>query len=136
MTIAQEEIFGPVVAVMPYDDEDQAIRIANDTPYGLHGAVFTADPERGLRVARRLRTGAIELNGNPIGLRAPFGGFKSSGIGRENGFEGLDSYTEARSIGLPPEYAGRLAASDETTSAVAVPPASSQIKQVSPTGIS
>jgi aldehyde dehydrogenase (NAD+) len=109
MTIAKEEIFGPVVAVMPYDDEADAVLVANDTPYGLHGAVFTADLDRGLRVARGLRTGAVELNGSPIGLRAPFGGFKSSGIGRENGIEGIDSYTEARSIGLPPDYADRLA---------------------------
>ena len=101
MTIAREEIFGPVLSVMSYEDEAQAIAIANDTPYGLSGAVFTADVEHGIEVASRLRTGAVEVNASPIGLGAPFGGFKTSGIGRENGPEGLGSYTELRSIGLP-----------------------------------
>jgi aldehyde dehydrogenase (NAD+) len=108
MTIAQEEIFGPVVAVMTYDDESEAIAIANNSAYGLHGAVFTSDLEHGLRVASRIRTGVVELNGNPIGLHAPYGGFKHSGIGRENGPEGLDSYTELRSVGLPADLAASL----------------------------
>ncbi|BDH56522.1 aldehyde dehydrogenase [Tsukamurella sp. PLM1] len=107
-TIAQEEIFGPVVAVMTYRDEDHAVAIANDSSYGLNGAVFTADLAHGLEVAKRIRTGVVELNGSPIGMQAPFGGFKQSGIGRENGAEGLDAYTELRSIGLPPEFAGSL----------------------------
>jgi acyl-CoA reductase-like NAD-dependent aldehyde dehydrogenase len=109
MTIAQEEIFGPVLSVLTYRDEAEAIAIANDTPYGLNGSVFTSDLAHGLDVAAQMRTGVVELNGNPIGLRAPFGGFKSSGIGRENGPEGLDPYTEVRSIGLPPDFASSLA---------------------------
>jgi aldehyde dehydrogenase (NAD+) len=108
MTIAQEEIFGPVVAVMTYDDESEAIAIANNSAYGLHGAVFTNDLEHGLQVATRIRTGVVELNGNSIGLHAPYGGFKQSGIGRENGPEGLDSYTELRSVGLPADFAASL----------------------------
>ena len=101
MTIAQEEIFGPVVSVLSYDDEDDAVAIANDSPYGLNGSVFTADPERGLAVARRIRTGTVEINGNPVGFHAPIGGFKSSGIGREAGPEGFDAYVEIKSVGLP-----------------------------------
>lgn len=101
MKIAREEIFGPVLSVLTYEDEAQAVAIANDTPYGLSGAVFTADVDRGVRVAQRMRTGVVEVNGSPIGLSAPFGGFKASGIGRENGPEGLSSYLELRSIGLP-----------------------------------
>ncbi len=105
MTIAQEEIFGPVVAVMTYRDEDDAVAVANDSSYGLNGAVFTTDLDHGLDIAERIRTGVVELNGNGIGMLAPFGGFKKSGIGRENGSEGLESYTEVRSIGLPPAFA-------------------------------
>jgi acyl-CoA reductase-like NAD-dependent aldehyde dehydrogenase len=108
MTIAREEIFGPVLAVMTYRDEAEAIAIANDSDYGLNGSVFTTDLDHGLAVASQIRTGVVELNGNPIGLHAPFGGFKSSGIGRENGPEGLDAYTELRSIGLPRDYASSL----------------------------
>jgi aldehyde dehydrogenase (NAD+) len=102
-TIAQEEIFGPVLSVLTYEDEDEAVAIANNSPYGLNGAVFTGDLERGLSIASRIRTGTVELNGNPAGLHAPAGGFKNSGIGREQGYEGLDSYTEPRSIGLTPD---------------------------------
>jgi acyl-CoA reductase-like NAD-dependent aldehyde dehydrogenase len=109
MTIAQEEIFGPVVAVMTYSNENEAIELANNSSYGLNGAVFTADLHHGLELASRIRTGVVELNGHPVGMKAPFGGFKSSGIGRENGPEGLDSYTEVRSIGLPPEFAASIA---------------------------
>jgi acyl-CoA reductase-like NAD-dependent aldehyde dehydrogenase len=104
MTIAQEEIFGPVVSVITYDDEDQALAIANDSAYGLNGSVFTADPERGVRMAHRIRTGTVEVNGSPAGFHAPFGGFKSSGIGREAGPEGFDAYVEIKSIGLPPGF--------------------------------
>jgi len=106
--IAQEEIFGPVLSVLTYDDEDEAIAIANNSDYGLNGAVFTADVERGLAVASQIRTGAVEINGSPVGLAAPVGGFKASGIGREQGREGLDSYTETRSVGLPPDLANLL----------------------------
>jgi acyl-CoA reductase-like NAD-dependent aldehyde dehydrogenase len=108
--IAQEEIFGPVLSVLTYDSEDEAIEIANDSAYGLNGAVFTADPERALAVAGRLHTGTVELNGNPAGFYAPMGGFKNSGIGREQGYEGLDSYTETRSFGLPADLADSLEA--------------------------
>jgi acyl-CoA reductase-like NAD-dependent aldehyde dehydrogenase len=103
MRIAQEEIFGPVAAVLAYDTDDEAIVIANDSPYGLSGAVYTRDPERGLNIARRVRTGTVELNGSPVGATAPIGGFKSSGLGREAGPEGLTEYLEHRSIGLPAE---------------------------------
>jgi acyl-CoA reductase-like NAD-dependent aldehyde dehydrogenase len=108
--IAQEEIFGPVLSVLTYEDEDEAIKIANNSSYGLNGAVFTADFEHGLSVANRIRTGTVELNGNPAGLMAPMGGFKCSGIGREQGYEGLDSYTETRSIGVPPDVANAMEA--------------------------
>jgi len=101
MRIAQEEIFGPVLSVLTYDDEEQAVTIANNSAYGLNGAVYTSDVGRGLAIARRLRTGTVEINGNPAGVIAPSGGFKASGIGRENGAEGLDAYTELKSLGLP-----------------------------------
>jgi acyl-CoA reductase-like NAD-dependent aldehyde dehydrogenase len=104
-TLAQEEVFGPVLSVITYRDDDEAVRIANNSPYGLSGAVYTTDRDRGINVASRIRTGAVEVNGFGIGLASPFGGFKTSGIGRENGPEGLDAYTELRSIGLPPEWA-------------------------------
>jgi aldehyde dehydrogenase (NAD+) len=105
MLIAREEIFGPVLSVIPYRDEAEAVAIANDTDYGLSGAVFTSDLSHGVKVASGIRTGVVELNGAPIGLSAPFGGFKASGIGRENGPEGLDAFTEVRSIGLPADFA-------------------------------
>ncbi len=105
MTIAQQEIFGPVVSVISYDNEDEAITIANDSSYGLNGSVFTADPAHGVRVARRIRTGTVEVNGSPAGFHAPFGGFKSSGIGREAGHEGFDAYVEIKSVGLPQGFA-------------------------------
>jgi aldehyde dehydrogenase (NAD+) len=101
MTIAQEEIFGPVVSVLTYDTDEEAVAIANDSVYGLNGSVFTSDPERGMAIAARMRTGTVELNGSPAGFYAPFGGFKSSGIGREAGLEGFDAYVETKSIGLP-----------------------------------
>jgi acyl-CoA reductase-like NAD-dependent aldehyde dehydrogenase len=108
MRIAQEEIFGPVVAVLTYTDEDDAVDIANNSTYGLSGAVFTSDTAHGLDIARRIRTGIVELNGSPSGPGAPMGGFKGSGLGRENGFEGLSAYTELKSIGLPQDVAARL----------------------------
>ncbi len=104
MTIAREEIFGPVLSVMAYQDEDHAVALANDSAYGLNGSIFTGDVDRGLALARRLRTGTVEVNGNPVGFSAPIGGFKDSGIGREAGMEAFDAYTELQSIGLPREY--------------------------------
>ncbi|TDO51588.1 betaine-aldehyde dehydrogenase [Kribbella sp. VKM Ac-2527] len=108
-TIAQQEIFGPVVAVIPYANEDEAITIANNSTYGLNGAVFTTDVERGVEVARRLETGTVELNGNSAGFQAPMGGVKYSGLGREFGPEGLDPFVELKSIGIPPAIADALA---------------------------
>jgi aldehyde dehydrogenase (NAD+) len=107
-TIAQEEIFGPVVAVIPYRTEEEAVTIANNSKYGLNGSVFTSDVERGLRVASRLRTGTVELNGNPAGFLAPMGGVKFSGVGREFGPEGLEPFIELKSIGLSEEAAASL----------------------------
>ncbi|MFF2847359.1 aldehyde dehydrogenase [Streptomyces sp. NPDC058001] len=98
MRIAQEEIFGPVVVVIPYEDEADAIRIANDSPYGLNGAVFTADPVHGVEVARAVRTGGFTVNGAPRHWDAPFGGYKDSGFGREYGRHGIDAYTELKAI--------------------------------------
>jgi acyl-CoA reductase-like NAD-dependent aldehyde dehydrogenase len=102
MRVAREEIFRPVLCLIGYDDEDEAVGIANDSPYGLAGGVWSADPARALRVARRMRTGTIAVNGSypPFPL-VPFGGFGESGLGRELGPEGLASYLEPRSIGLP-----------------------------------
>ncbi|ROP37961.1 aldehyde dehydrogenase family protein [Saccharothrix texasensis] len=98
MVIAQEEIFGPVLSVMPYADEDDAVRIANSTIYGLGGAVFSADTDRALAVAKRLRTGQVDINGAAFNTSAPFGGYRQSGNGREFGSHGLDEFTELKSI--------------------------------------
>jgi aldehyde dehydrogenase (NAD+) len=102
MTIAQEEIFGPVLAVIPFDDEDDAIRIANDSMYGLAGNVMSGSVEHSLAVARRIRAGFIGAQGAaPYGADTPFGGYKYSGIGRQNGIAGFDQYTEIKSVGYP-----------------------------------
>jgi aldehyde dehydrogenase (NAD+) len=98
MRIAQEEIFGPVLAVLACDDEDDAVRIANDSPFGLYGAVFTPDRERALRVMRGVRAGTLSQNSFRFDPSLPFGGFKQSGIGREGGRDGLEAYTEHKSI--------------------------------------
>jgi acyl-CoA reductase-like NAD-dependent aldehyde dehydrogenase len=100
MTIAQEEIFGPVLAIMPYDDEDDAVRIANDSIYGLAGGVWSADEERAKAVAARMRTGQVEINGGAFNPLAPFGGYKQSGHGREMGRYGLEEYLVAKSLQL------------------------------------
>ena len=100
MTIAREEIFGPVLVIMPYDTEEEAIEIANDTDYGLAGGVWSGDPDRAKSVARRLRTGQVEVNGGGFNPLAPFGGYKQSGNGRELGAFGLEEYLEVKSLQL------------------------------------
>ncbi|ASU59812.1 aldehyde dehydrogenase family protein [Nocardiopsis dassonvillei] len=100
MRVAQEEIFGPVLVLIPYDTEEEAVAIANDTVYGLNAAVWSGDPERGLAVARRLRAGQVEVNGGALNPRAPFGGYKRSGNGREWGAHGLEEFCEVKAIQL------------------------------------
>jgi aldehyde dehydrogenase (NAD+) len=100
MAIAQEEIFGPVLSIIPYQDEEDAIRIANDTVYGLAGAVWSKDEARAQRVARRIRAGQIDVNGGAFNMNAPFGGFKQSGHGREAGVYGLEEFLEYKSLQL------------------------------------
>jgi acyl-CoA reductase-like NAD-dependent aldehyde dehydrogenase len=99
-TIAQEEIFGPVLSIIPYDTEDEAVEIANNTIYGLAGGVWSGDPERAKKVARQLRTGQVEVNGGAFNPMAPFGGYKQSGHGRELGKFGLEEYLEVKSLQL------------------------------------
>jgi aldehyde dehydrogenase (NAD+) len=102
MTIAQEEIFGPVLVVIPYEDDDDAVRIANDSRYGLSGMIASSSDERALSVARRIRTGSLGVNGGVwYGADSPFGGYKMSGIGRQNGLEGLAQYLETKTVALP-----------------------------------
>jgi len=100
MTIAREEIFGPVLVLMPYDSEDEAVEIANDTDYGLAGGVWSGDPEHAKAVARRLRTGQVEVNGGSFNPMAPFGGYKQSGNGREFGSFGLEEFLEVKAMQL------------------------------------
>jgi aldehyde dehydrogenase (NAD+) len=100
MTIAQEEIFGPVLSIIPYKDEEDAVRIANDSPYGLAGAVWSKDESRAQRVARRIRAGQVDVNGGAFNMNAPFGGFKQSGHGREAGRYGLEEFLEYKSLQL------------------------------------
>jgi aldehyde dehydrogenase (NAD+) len=102
MTIAREEIFGPVLVVIPFEDDDDAVRIANDNQYGLSGAVTSASEERALSVARRIRSGTVGVNGGVFyGADAPFGGYKASGIGRQNGIEGFEQYLETKTLSGP-----------------------------------
>ena len=100
-TIAQEEVFGPVLTILPYTSEDEAVKIANDTPYGLGGGVW-GDEAHAIRVARRIRTGQIDINGGPYNPRAPFGGYKQSGNGRESGVYGFEEFLEYKSLQLKP----------------------------------
>ena len=98
MTIAREEIFGPVLAILPYENEEEAIKIANDTPYGLSGYVSSGDLDRARHVASQLRTGMVHLNGAQVDFNAPFGGYKESGNGREWGQEGLEEFLETKAV--------------------------------------
>jgi acyl-CoA reductase-like NAD-dependent aldehyde dehydrogenase len=99
MTIAREEIFGPVITAIPFRDEADAIALANDSDFGLYGYVWTRDVARGLRVARAIRTGTVQVNGSPPHPDAPFGGYKLSGVGRDNGRFALGAYSELKAIG-------------------------------------
>ena len=98
MTIAREEIFGPVLSILPYNDEDEAIAIANDTPYGLSGYVSSGSLEHARKVAARLRTGNVHLNGAQLSFDAPFGGYKQSGNGREWGVNGFEEFLETKAV--------------------------------------
>jgi acyl-CoA reductase-like NAD-dependent aldehyde dehydrogenase len=99
MTIARQEVFGPVQTVLPFRDEDDAIRIANDSPYGLNGGVFTADVERAFRVAERVRTGRMNINSSfAYNPDVPIGGYKHSGMGREGGLLGLAEFTNIKAV--------------------------------------
>ena len=98
MDIAQEEIFGPVLAIIPYDSEDEAIAIANDSIYGLAGGVWAGTADRAMHVARRLRTGQVDINGGRFNPLAPFGGYKKSGIGRELGPKALEEFYQLKAI--------------------------------------
>ena len=98
MTIHREEVFGPVLAIEAYDSEDDAVRIANATDYGLAGAVWSASPERAESVARRIRAGQVQINAGAFNANAPFGGYKQSGNGREAGRYGLEEFLEIKSI--------------------------------------
>jgi aldehyde dehydrogenase (NAD+) len=98
MPIAREEVFGPVLAIIPFDSEDQAIQIANDTAYGLAAYIQTGDNERAERVAAKLRAGAVHVNGGGMEYGSPFGGYRQSGNGREGGMLGLDDYQEVKTL--------------------------------------
>ena len=98
MAVAQEEIFGPVLAIIPYDTDADAVPIANDSPYGLAGGVWAGTQERALEVARQLRTGQVDINGGRFNVLAPFGGYKKSGIGREIGPLALEEFFQLKSI--------------------------------------
>jgi aldehyde dehydrogenase (NAD+) len=101
MEIAREEVFGPVLAVLPFDDEDEAVRIANDTEYGLGAGIYTTDARKAFRLARRLRAGTIGINGFQVEPHLPFGGFKQSGLGREGGRSAYEAYTELKTVLMP-----------------------------------
>jgi len=111
MTVAREEIFGPVMSVIPYDSVEEAVAIANHSDFGLHGGVFTTDPERGLAVAKQVVTGSIAINRHGTNPSAPFGGVKMSGMGREHGAEGIGSFLETKTYVLPPEMYDSMKAS-------------------------
>ncbi|WP_329116625.1 aldehyde dehydrogenase [Streptomyces sp. NBC_01465] len=108
MRIAREEIFGPVICLLPYGDEEEAVKIANDSDYGLSGSVWTADTERGIDIARRVRTGTYSVNTFSLDMLGPFGGYKNSGLGREFGPEGYGEFFEHKMIHLPNGYEGAV----------------------------
>ena len=101
-TIAQEEIFGPVIVLIPYEDEDDAVRLANDSKFGLSGSVFTSDPVKGFEIARRIRTGTFRVNTMSADFNSSFGGYKESGIGREHGPYAIDEYLLDKTISIEP----------------------------------
>jgi aldehyde dehydrogenase (NAD+) len=102
MAIAQEEVFGPVLVVLAHDGDEDALRIANDSAYGLSGGVFSASEERATAFARRVRTGSIGINGGLwYGADSPYGGYKNSGVGRQNGIEGFEQYLETKAVAWP-----------------------------------
>jgi betaine-aldehyde dehydrogenase len=101
-TVAQEEIFGPVIALIPYVDEDDAVRLANDSRFGLSGSVFTSNPVRGFEIARRIRTGTFRVNTMSADFNSSFGGYKESGIGREHGPYAIDEYLLDKTISVEP----------------------------------
>jgi aldehyde dehydrogenase (NAD+) len=98
MAIAREEVFGPVLTILPFDSEDEAVNVANDTPYGLSGYVSSGNLERARRIASRLRTGMVHINNASLDSMAPFGGYKQSGNGREWGAHGIDEFLEVKSV--------------------------------------
>jgi betaine-aldehyde dehydrogenase len=102
--VAREEVFGPVAAVIPFEDEDEAVRLANDTPYGLSGSIWTRDGARALRVARALDSGVLSVNSNSsVRVSTPFGGMKQSGFGRELGMHGLEGYSDVKNVFIATE---------------------------------
>jgi acyl-CoA reductase-like NAD-dependent aldehyde dehydrogenase len=117
MRIAREEIFGPVICLIPYGDEEEAVRIANDSDYGLSGSVWTADTEHGIDMARQVRTGTYSVNTFSLDMLGPFGGYKNSGLGREFGPEGYGEFLEHKMIHLPPGYEAPTAGTGEAGSA-------------------